>query len=346
LEQDGRKQIFYPKSNDGWIRSLFVLEGRALDKIMLPWILVSLNAIVWTLVAELYLKSPHESNLSSYANIFGLILSSALSFLLIFRLNRSAERFWMARKAWGTIIASSRSIAGGIIVHGRHNPKQRDEVIRWIVAFNVALMHYMRGIRTLHRGTLLGVLNEDEIRKLEGLPHPPVHTAERIRRHLNAAFHFADNTPIPIAQARRPRLYPLENQLNILILEMSALERIHATPLPLVYVTHLRTFLLCFLLAVPYIWERNLGYATIPIVIMTAYALLGLEGTAMEVEAPFKKDRPNHLNMDAFCLLVLKNIVQEIQQEADNEIAAKQPVTENDESSELSDAEHPPELKD
>jgi len=272
--------------------------------------------------------------MSSYANVLGLILSSALSFLLVFRLNRSAERFWMARKAWGIVIASSRSIAGGIIVHGRHNPKQRDEVIRWTAAVNIAIMHYTRGIRTLNRGTLLGILNEDEIRKLERLPHPPIHAAERIRRHLTAALHFDEHTPLSIAQGRSQRLTTLENQLNILMLEMGALERIHATPLPLVYVTHLRTFLLCFLLAVPYIWERNLGYATIPIVIMTAYALLGLEGTAMEVEAPFKKDRPNHLNMDAFCLLILKNIVQEIQQEADDEIAARQPITEDDESPE------------
>lgn len=332
MEQDGYKQIYYTKSNDGWFKTLFLLEGRALDQILAPWFLVSINAVVWTLVSELYITERGEANLEPYESIFGLVLSSSLSFLLVFRLHRSAERFWMSRMSWGAIIACIRAIVGGVLVHGRHNPSQRDEVLRWTTAFPIVLMHFMRGIHGFNSGTLLGVLNEDEIRSLETLGHPPIHVAERIRRHLSEVFHFDEHTPINVAHGRSQRIDTLERELNRLILEMGALERINTTPLPLVYVTHLRTFLLCFLLGLPYIWERTLRYATIPMVIMTAFALLGLEGAAMECEAPFKKNRPNHLNMDAYCLTVLKNTLQEIQQNADREISSKQQPVEKKES--------------
>lgn len=323
LEKDGNRQLFYPKSTDGWFKTLFVLEGRALDRIMLPWIFVTLNGVMWTLVSELYLNDSRKSDLSSYESIFGLVLSSSLSFLLVFRLNRSAERFWAARMSWGAIIASSRAIVGGVLVHGRHDPTHRDEVVKWIAAFSVVLAHFMRGIRKIDRGTVLGILDEGEIQELETVSHPPIQVAQKIRTNLAEAFHFDDNTAFSIAQGRSQRLDTLEKELNKIILEMGALERIKGTPLPLVYVTHLRTFLIGFLLGFPYIWERNLGYGTIPVVALTAFALLGLEGAAMEVEAPFERNRPNHLSMDAYCLLLLRNIVQLVQKDADREILSK-----------------------
>lgn len=64
-----------------------------------------------------------------------------------------------------------------------------------------------------------------------------------------------------------------------------------------------------------------MGYATIPVTMLTAFALLGLEGAATEVEAPFEKHRTNHLNMSAYCLGVLRNITQQIQEDADDALA-------------------------
>jgi putative membrane protein len=54
--------------------------------------------------------------------------------------------------------------------------------------------------------------------------------------------------------------------------------QIRSTPLPLVYATHLRTFLLLFLISLPYGWYRSWGWSTIPIIfITTPFAMLGLE---------------------------------------------------------------------
>jgi ion channel-forming bestrophin family protein len=319
FEKNGYKQIFYPKSSDGWLRSLLVFEGRAMDQFFYPWLLVSLNAIAWALISDLCLGENQEMETLAYESLFGVILSTSLSFLLVFRLNRSAERFWMGRLAWGIIIASSRSIVGGILTHGNHDPTHRDDVIRWVLSFSVSLTHFMRKVPQ-DPGTFLGILKPVEIEHLCTLVHPTLFAAERIRSSMAKIFHFDENTSLGVANGRSQRLSHLEKELDVLILQMGALERIQATPLPLVYVTHLRTFLLLFLLSIPYVWQASLGYGTIPFVMLTGYAMLGLEGAAMECESPFQKGRPNHLNMDAFCLVVLRDVQQLITCHADAEI--------------------------
>ena len=123
-----------------------------------------------------------------------------------------------------------------------------------------------------------------------------------------------------VSDFRTNQVVSLEQQLNVLIDEEGALERIKGTPLPMVYVTHLRTWLMLFLLSMPYIWERALGYATIPVIFLTAFAMLGLEGAAEEVESPFRKDRTNHLDMNSFCLTVFSNVLQQIKEDADRRI--------------------------
>jgi putative membrane protein len=320
LEIDGRKQIEYTKSNDSWLRTLFVLEGRALDRIYFPWFLVTVNAIVWTYVVENFVEEIRDTDFSHFENFFALVLNSSLAFLLVFRLNRSAERFWVARGAWGTIIALGRCLVGGVLVHGQHDPINRDAMIRWIAAFCVATMQFIRGLPYIEPETVGGILSDEELKELETVSHIPIHAADNIRYHLKEIFRIDGDTPVGVAFERTQQLDTLEQQVNGLILQMGALERIRATPLPLVYVTHLRTFLLLFLLSMPYVWGSTFGYATIPIVFVTAFALLGLEGAAQEVEAPFLKHRTNHLNMDAFCLLMISNILQQISESADRQI--------------------------
>ena len=352
-----------------------MIEGRALDMYLLPWVLVTLNAAIWTYVVEegyINLSSSNNYNdntddqnggesgartsvlaevdFSSYEVFFALVLNSSLAFLLVFRLNRSAERFWNARASWGIIVAHSRAIVNGVLVHCSNNYKSqgrsttrreakyvndleeevennitsmeyhRDEVIRWVAAFSVTCMHFIRGKSELYPNTLLGILNEEQIYQLEQQNHSAIYAADNIRYHLKQLFYVTYDTPISIATSYTQILDTLEQNVNGLILHLGALERIRSTPLPLVYVSHLRTFLLIFLISLPYVWENTLGYATIPIVAVTAFALLGLEGAAQEVESPFLKHRTNHLNMDSFCITLLSNITQLVTLNADREI--------------------------
>lgn len=158
---------------------------------------------------------------------------------------------------------------------------------------------------------------------MEQASHPPIYAADRMRVAMKRAFHVTADTPPSLAYAWTQQLDSLERILDGIMDQEGAMERIKSTPLPLVYVSHLRTFLLLFLLALPYIWEREWRWLTIPVVGLTSFAMLGLEGASQEVEVPFSKNRGDHMNMDAFCLVVMDNIQQTITDTADREMSER-----------------------
>jgi putative membrane protein len=185
-------------------------------------------------------------------------------------------------------------------------------------AFVLATMYFIRGINTAVPETFAGILEKNEVEDLfHRSDHLPLRAADIVRVGLKKLFTISDDTPFGVAQYRTQQMILLEKQLNDMMMQEGAMERIKSTPLPLVYVTHLRTWLLIFLLAMPYLWQPSLGYITVPVVVLTGFALLGLEGAAQEMEAPFSKDRTGHLNMDAFCLTLLSNIQQQMQEDAE-----------------------------
>ncbi|KAL7544045.1 hypothetical protein ACHAXR_013484 [Thalassiosira sp. AJA248-18] len=89
------------------------------------------------------------------------------------------------------------------------------------------------------------------------------------------------------------------------------MERIAATPLPYIYVVHLRTFLLLYL----FLWNLqgidSHGWASIPALLAASWALLGIEAAAVECEQPFQL-HSNHLPLGKMCVVVAKNVAQTI----------------------------------
>ncbi|MFO0851106.1 MAG: bestrophin family ion channel [Gemmataceae bacterium] len=69
-----------------------------------------------------------------------------------------------------------------------------------------------------------------------------------------------------------------------------ACERIKTSPIPLSYRSLLRHGLLLYLLSTPWLIADQLGWATVPVMTLMTYFLLGIELTAEEVEEPFGRD--------------------------------------------------------
>lgn len=273
--------------------------------------MVTINAIFWTLLNE-YAFSINYGFVENWEIFIGLVVNTSLSFLLVFRLNRAAERFWLARQTWGRLVADTRNFVSGIEAHGAHDPVKRDIAIRWVAAFPIATMQYMRDIPDVPPGMLSGILSLSNVKLLAAAPHPPLYASNQVRVALTDLFCITADTASGMAHAWALQMDTLEKTLNNMMDQEGAMERIRSTPLPLVYVAHLRTFLLLFLLSLPYVWYPSWGWSTIPIVFITSFAMLGLEGSAMEVECPFRRDRTNHLDMDDFCLVALSTIQQTV----------------------------------
>ena len=315
----------YPKGNGTWLETLCVLRGRALDNIFVPWLLVTVHSAAVVIILELTPLKHYdmEEAVGDLANFYGLVLNVVLSFLLVFRLNRAAARYWEGREFWGKMIGVGRSMVSGMLSHGSHEATIRDEAIRWTAATAIYTMIFMREERDVPEGILAGILEDSDMRLVEDAPHMPLYTTDRIRQALQRLFRVTADTPPSLAHAWTVQRDQLEKNLNVYMDSFGGMERIRATPLPVVYVAHLRTFLLLHLFLFPYVFGPVQKWGTIPLTMITAFAFLGIEGASMEVENPFKKGRVNSLNMDAFAQAMIQNIQQQVKTRADLELRTR-----------------------
>mmetsp|Transcript_59228 Transcript_59228/g.171144 ORF Transcript_59228/g.171144 Transcript_59228/m.171144 type:complete len:419 (-) Transcript_59228:179-1435(-) len=305
----GHKQMNHRRGTDGWFLSMFVLEVRAFDNYLLPLIVVALNSVLASILSEVGEYEMANEILKQWDEVFSVVLRTALAFLLVFRLNRCAMRFWEARGLWGNLTHITRNLVGGLLMYGSHARADRDQAIRWAASFCVAAMHFIRSEHEFNFEELSGILSHDQVNKLQDADHSPLYAASMIRYHLKRIFKIDQTTPPQLAYSYAVQMNTLEQHVTNLIAQVSGMEKIRSTPLPVAYVTHLRTLLFLYCLVLPYVWVKDWGWVTCATVPFTAFALFGIEGVSSEVEIPFDRRRPNHLALDAYCL-VIQNSVQ------------------------------------
>ena len=309
LKKSGDKQMNHVRGTDGWYRSIMIVEDRAMDIYLGPWILVTLNAVLACLLTERWdVELPTEA-LERWDNIYSLVLKTALAFLLVFRLNRCAMRYWEARGLWGNLAHNTRNLVGNLLMYGSHSPKHRDSAIQWGSSFCVAAKHFIRFGQEYPPDEFAGFLTASQVARVRDSNHAALFAASMCRHYLSKIFPVDANTPPGLAHAHVVRQQQCEIYVAEMVKQVSGMEKIRSTPLPIAYVAHLRTFLLAYCLFLPYVWVTEYSWSTIPVVAFTAFALLGIEGASSEVEIPFSKDRPNHLALDAYCLVILDSVL-------------------------------------
>ena len=64
---------------------------------MLPWAIVTLNAVLWSIVLYFVDLPAFQENYDRWQQMYSIVANSTLAFLLVFRLYRVAMRFWETR---------------------------------------------------------------------------------------------------------------------------------------------------------------------------------------------------------------------------------------------------------
>eukprot|EP00951_Prasinocladus_malaysianus_P032387 scaffold315188_cov36-Prasinocladus_malaysianus.AAC.1 len=276
-----------------FLRTILVWEPRAINRFVKPLLLVTLLAIACAVAVKF---NGTLADVSLRADPFTMpysLLLTVIGFLQVFRLNRAAIRYWEARAAWGRIIAALRNFAGLVCTHCNHCRPARDDAIAWSLAFAVASKA-----------------------RLNAFDHMPLYAIGSARAALLIAMGPQEDNTAAMAIHRATAFREMEQQLHAMSDLTGLMERIKSTPLPLVYVTHLRTSMMVYLLLMPFLFASSLGWGLIPTVALVAFFLLGVEGAATECESPFNRTHWNHLRMEAACSFAFHN-VQEIVQAAD-----------------------------
>lgn len=289
------------------------LDPRGRNTRVMAWPLVII--VAWNVTFGIILGPREAAGLDLAGDLAGAIqaienslghLLTAVSLLLVFRLARAAVRYWDARAAAGLMVANCRLLASQAAVYLQRVPQARAEVFRLCAVFPIAVKNYLRPLdgSVDRSGELIPLLSRGEAAAVLSSACPPLRVLTQLRATVAAAC------PLRPADALSPFIFrEVMKSVDVLVDAFGTMERINSTPLPYMFVAHLRTFLTLYLLLVPLPVLLEWGLPAVPAIVAMSWAILGIEAAAVEGEAPFQR-RPNHLPLGRFCSVVAHNVVQ------------------------------------
>jgi len=308
---------------------IFRVRGRHFGLIAPPLFALLLWDIGWALYLVTFQDPLAMSPTIQSMNDLISPLLTPVSFLLVFRLGRAAVRFWDSRSAIGKIVEICRTLASTALVgcrpHPRYDPSMASTIrlkqhqlhlaenfIRWIAVFPMAAKNFLRPFeglqccRSREVGEVLSAKDKAEFLGTGGDQFAPILVLNRLRQLV---YEVSSSYPQEKAALGAALFRQLNENLDTLTGAWGAMERINGTPLPFVYVVHLRTFMLLYL----FLWHvqaiASSGWIALLPLLLTSWGLLGVEAAAVECERPFQW-QGNHLALGRACIVVSNNLAQ------------------------------------
>ena len=225
----------------------------------------------------------HLEDLSIPLALPGL-LGTAISLILGFRISQSYDRWWEARKIWGSIVNDSRSLVRQVLTHVKQkSPKKEvyeiatqtaDLQIAWCYALSTALRD---GDPLANHGNYLTPEQLEYLKTQNNVPNGIlVLHAERLRKAEESEW-------VNGFQAKL-----IDATLTSLTDSMGMCERIKNTVFPRTYAVIVEFLLYLFVLMLPFGIIDFFGYWEAPIVILISLPFFLLEKTAIHLQDPFQ----------------------------------------------------------
>jgi putative membrane protein len=233
----------------------------------------------------------------SIDTIFLSLLGTLLSLLLVFRTNTAYDRFWEGRKLWGGLVSNARSFAMTVqAMLPAEDRANREFFARYLSAFAFALKGHLRD--DMRFTELEGIADKDMLR-LQRIAHVPNELASLLLCRIDELHRegVIDRQYVIISKPHH----------TALVETTAACERIKRTPIPHSYNFYIKLFISVYVGMLPFMLIDKYGYYTIFAVIMAAYALMGIEMIASEIEEPFGLDA-NDLPLDQMALTITMNV--------------------------------------
>jgi putative membrane protein len=274
------------RSRPGLLTILFTLRGSILPQVA-PKVL-GITAVAFAVVAA-EMRWPEAFPITAGVGPFTLI-GLALSIFLSFRNGACYDRWWEARRAWGSLIVETRGIARllpALLPEPEHADLRR-RALRRISGFAHALHAQMRGGNEV--AAALPWLPDDEAEAVARGPSPADAILARLSADLADAYRTGALTDVLFGL--------IEQHVAALSQAQVVCERILTTPLPFAYTLLLYRTAWVYCLMLPFGLAASLGWATPLAVALVAYTFFGLDALGDELEDPFGTE-PNDLPLDA-----------------------------------------------
>ncbi|MDB4940589.1 MAG: putative rane protein [Labilithrix sp.] len=277
-----------------WLTTV-LLGGVALPNI---WGRIAAVSILSVVVTALYAKVSwlHYSLTTAPFVMTGL----PLGIFLGFRNNTAYDRFWEARKLWGGLVNTSRSLTRQVLTlveAPAEEPAFAADLVHLLIGYVHALRHHLRDSKPWE--TLTRVIGQDETERLAREPNVPIALVQRMGDRIAEA-------------RRRSWIHPL----HVTVLEQSlvsltdiqgACERIKSTPIPYSYTVLMHRIVAVYCTLLPFGLDDSLGWGTPVVTAFISYALFGLDAIGEEIEQPFGLDR-NDLALSTISRMIENNL--------------------------------------
>lgn len=223
---------------------------------------------------------------------------AVLGLLLVLRMNAGIDRWWEARKIWGSIVNQSRNLA---IIAYEYTPNRGETgglFLRWVAAWPHIMRESLRKENRLSETENL--LGPEEARRIRSSQHMPTYVGARIARFLSE-LRKQGLDDFAFQRAERERA--------ILIDDIGACERIRNTPMPLVLAIKTRRFILLFVLLLPLALIERADWLTPLVVALAAYPLFSLDEIGAELQNPFSPRNLSHLPLETICHTIQRDVL-------------------------------------
>lgn len=223
---------------------------------------------------------------------------AVLGLLLVLRVNQGLDRWWEARKIWGSIVNQSRNLATIGYEYTTRKDEAASTFLRWVAAWPHVMRESLRKERVLKETELL--LGREETNRVREAGHMPFYVGARLARML-VELRSKGLDDFSFQRAERERA--------ILIDDIGACERIANTPMPLVIAIKTRRFLFLFVLLLPLALIERAEWLTPLVVALASYPLFSLDEIGAELQNPFSPRNFSHLPLPAICENIEKNVL-------------------------------------
>jgi putative membrane protein len=226
------------------------------------------------------------------------ILGTAISLMLAFRTNQAYDRWWEARKVWGSIVNDSRTWARQALTFIKNEEAQRKLIMRQI-AWNHVLGKSLRKLDASDE--INKYLSPDDVKSIkeaDNLPNAILALQGRdIRSELEKgsldSFHHLR----------------LDQTLEKLTDSMGMCERIKNTVFPTLYGLLVHLFIYLFVIILPFGLVEPMGFIEIPLVVGISFIFFSIEKAAKAMQDPFE-NRPTDTPMTALAINIERDLKQ------------------------------------
>jgi putative membrane protein len=265
------------------------------------------NIIKWDMLLVLlfstgiYFLSKYLIDLNIPVSV-GAFLGTAISLLLSFKLSQSYDRWWEARKIWGSIVNDSRTLV--IQLKGFTQKENKD--ITDLMAFRQIAWCYSlsQSLRNQNATDNLNeFISERELKSIQNQKNIPLALLDIQSQYLSILHKEKSINDYQQIQ--------IDATLVKLCASMGMAERIKNTYFPKTYRLTLRLFIYIFLATLSFGLTEIYGLIEIPFIFLISIPLLLLEKIAYTIQDPFE-NKPSDTAMTSISRTIEINIKQQL----------------------------------